>query len=313
MKGMQGLKYLLFECLFDLPTNLVATKVIHSLKKAHPERSIVIVTFFPEVWLHNPDVYRVYKAGTVSYFFEDYIKDKDTLIYKHNPILTTAYAQNLKPLEEIWCDLYGIPSITNTPKLFFTWREKEAVQKLTRSDKPILFIESTIIPTSFGRNFNSTNNISSWSDKIPPILLQAVVLEMQKNGYHVVDISNSETTFPNTDKLNLDLRLRLCAIQYCDTSLSINSFSSHMAKYFNRQAVVLWISDSIKVWGYSDQKNIKVEAEAHTIDFIERHKKELSFAPSPNFPFNLNTAFDVKHICDELASVARYNKKNNLL
>lgn len=43
---------------------------------------------YPEVFINHPDIHRVYRIGMTSYFYDDYIKDKDTIVFKHEPYFT---------------------------------------------------------------------------------------------------------------------------------------------------------------------------------------------------------------------------------
>ena len=56
-----------------------------SIRSAYPDYKVVVVTAWPEDFLNNPDIYRVYKFGSIPYFYEDYIKDKNTKIFRLEP------------------------------------------------------------------------------------------------------------------------------------------------------------------------------------------------------------------------------------
>ena len=60
--------------------HIAATAVVECYKKKYPDTDIIIVCAWAEVFLNNPFIYRVYKAGTSPYFYEDYIYDKDVLL-----------------------------------------------------------------------------------------------------------------------------------------------------------------------------------------------------------------------------------------
>lgn len=122
--------YIVFEIQGDQAKNITATAVARALHKAYPDRKIIVVTGSPEVWLHNPHVYRFYALGGMAYFYDDYIKDKDTLILRHDPAQTEDFAYARKPLAHIWCNLFNIPHDGERIDLFFTWREEEAVTKI---------------------------------------------------------------------------------------------------------------------------------------------------------------------------------------
>lgn len=298
---MNTSQYLVFECLYDIPTNLVATKVVNALHHAHAERKIVVVTPYPEIWLHNPDVYRVYKAGAMQYFYDDYIRDKDTLIFRNNPTLTTSYAHSAEPLENLWCALCGVPPTTHTPKLYFTWREIEATRKLTKRQSPVIFIESEAASFDFGRMYSPAPK-QSWHDRIPPILLQGIIAKLRQKKFEVINLSDKSTHL-DAPSLQLSLRLKLCAVQHGAAILSINSLSSHAAAYFNIPSVTLWLADSPAVWGYESQHNILPNNELARI-FLQENKKEFSLLPPKNCPHNLNAVFDAEDICQKLVSRA---------
>lgn len=63
--------------------NISATAVIESLKKSDSEREIIIVSDWPQVW------FNIYK---------NYIKDKDTKMFRIDPHHTEDYMLNKKTI-----------------------------------------------------------------------------------------------------------------------------------------------------------------------------------------------------------------------
>src|SRR5258708_7492660 len=121
---MKNQDYIIFECAGDTNKNILATAVIASIKKTYSIKKIIVVTEHPEVYLHNPNVYRVYKFGNLSYFYDDYVKDKESLIFRHDPEATSDFIYKKKDTIDIWCDIYKIERRNSVPALYFTWREK---------------------------------------------------------------------------------------------------------------------------------------------------------------------------------------------
>ena len=76
-------KYIVWHIEGGLGKNIAATALLNSLKEKHPERKIVIVASYPEIFIGLPAVYRIYRLGLTSYFYDDYIKNKDTIVFKH--------------------------------------------------------------------------------------------------------------------------------------------------------------------------------------------------------------------------------------
>ena len=75
-------KYIVFHIEGGIGKNIMATAVVKAIKKQHPDREIIIVSPHSGLWLNNPDIYRIYLMGQTPYFYEDFIKDKDTLVFK---------------------------------------------------------------------------------------------------------------------------------------------------------------------------------------------------------------------------------------
>ena len=62
--------------------NILATSVVSSLKTSDPDRKIIVVTAWPQVWFNNPDIYQVYQLGQIANFFKNFIQDKNTKIFR---------------------------------------------------------------------------------------------------------------------------------------------------------------------------------------------------------------------------------------
>ena len=78
-------KYSIFHIDGGCGKSIVATSVVKSIKAAYPEHELIVVTAYPEVFLHNPNVYRVFKFGNIPYFYDDYIKNKESKIFRMEP------------------------------------------------------------------------------------------------------------------------------------------------------------------------------------------------------------------------------------
>ena len=72
--------------------NIMATAVIEAIKKKYPERKIIVVTAWDGPFYGNKHVYRFYLFNNINnYFYDDYIKNKDTLVFQHDPYHETDY------------------------------------------------------------------------------------------------------------------------------------------------------------------------------------------------------------------------------
>lgn len=245
-------KYIIFNSIGNQEKDLIGTAVVYSIKEAYPKHKIIVVTNFPEIWLHNPEVYRVYKAGSTPYFYDDYIDHKDSLIFWQNPYSLDDIIQKRKHIIEAWCELCGVPYKKTKPRVYLTQRELEVTQRilgLNKNQKPVFLIQthSEAFP----------NMPYVWDKDIPHKNSQNIVNEMIKKGYRVLHLATGkEPVLLGSEKINLDLRQTLCAIDFSDTRLLINSFSQHAASALGKKSVIFWVGQSPTLNGYPLHLNV---------------------------------------------------------
>jgi len=116
-------KYSIFHIEGGLGKHIAATAVARCIKKNHPDRELIIVCAYPQPFLNLDFVSRVYRIGTTPYFYKDYIDQKDSLIFKHEPYFTTEHIHKTLPLIENWCKLYNLKYNGEQPELSFNDRE----------------------------------------------------------------------------------------------------------------------------------------------------------------------------------------------
>ena len=112
---MSDKKYSIFQIQGGLGKHIAATAVAQAIKNNHPDRELIVVCAWPELWANLPFVYRVFPLGNTQYFYDEYIDGKDSLIFGNEPYFTTTHINKTLPLVESWCKLYQIKY--NNPKL----------------------------------------------------------------------------------------------------------------------------------------------------------------------------------------------------
>ena len=243
--------------------NIAATAVVKSIKAAYPEHKLIVVSAWPEVFIHNPNIYRIYKFGNIPYFYDDYIKDKNTKVFRMEPYHTEDLLYRRKSLAEIWCDIFNIPCVDKTPSLFLTERELMFTQQQLQKDGPILLVQSSGGAENQGHPY-------SWSRDLPPAFTQEVVDAVKGNFSKVLHIRrDNQPEIQGTFKVTDNFRNLFCYIALSDKLLCIDSFAQHAAAAFNKSATVGWISNSPVVFGHKIHTNIVAsgaESFRHRID-----------------------------------------------
>lgn len=242
-------KYLILQIEGGIGKNVVATAVVRALQKKYSERKIIIVTAHPDIWECNPRVHRVLQFGAFSYFYSDYIENRDTIVCCQEPYRSEDYIYNRKHLSQIWCELCGVEWDGEKPELYFTHLEYEFLSELIKKDRPIFLIQA------FGGAPNQGHKYS-WARDIPPPIAQQIVDEMIKE-YRVIQVRREDQIPLNgCESLSLNPRQLALSLMYSDKRLLIDSYMQHAASALGLKSTVLWVVNSPKVLGYGMHQNI---------------------------------------------------------
>lgn len=245
-----GNKYIVWHIEGGLGKNVAATSLLKSLKEKYPDRKIIVVASYPDIFINNPHIYRVYRAGNTQYFYDDFIKDKDTLIFRHEPYYESNHIHKRKHLISNWCELLNIEYDNQTPELNLNLVQQRNGFKWQR-EKPILLIQT---------NGGPLNNdlIYSWTRDIP-FDISLKIAEKYSDEYHIIQICRpSSRKIPNVEVLDQEMsNIDLFTLLFFTTKrILIDSCLQHAAAAFNLESSVLWIGTSPKVFGYSIHNNI---------------------------------------------------------
>ena len=259
-------KYLIFEIKGGLGKHIAATALLESVYKKYSDRKIIVVCSFPEIFVMNPFIHRVYFGGNTPYFYDDYIRDKDTIIFKQEPYNQTSHIKKEKHLISTWCDLLGIEYTGQTPKIFVNLAQR-MTEGLWRRDKPTMVLQTN------GGPFKEQKYGYSWTRDLPIEIAQQIV-DKYKEHYHIFQI-----TRPNSPKLNgaeivdKDLsNIELIAILIgAKKRILIDSCLQHASAAFNLPSTVLWIGTSPDIFGYETNKNIIANTPPENIKLINSY------------------------------------------
>lgn len=236
------MKYVLFQISGGIGKCIAGTAVCSAIKKKFPERELIVVSGYPEVFLNNPNVKKSYAFGNIQYFYQDYVEGKDIEVLVHDPYLTTDGVKESKHLIEIWCDLYNLPYNNEKPELFITQRELDAYQSQVRVDKPIM-----IMQTNGGGDVNKPY---SWARDLPSAAVLPIIEEF-RNYYAIVHVRREEQqSYPHTIQLTANLRHVLAVTMLSEKRLVIDSFLQHALAALNLPSVACWVVNTPKLFGY---------------------------------------------------------------
>ena len=252
MKKSSQEKYFIWFINGGLGKNVAATALVKSIKKTYPDRKFILVCSWPQVFLNNPNIDRVYNGRNIPHFHEDYIEGKDVIICNQEPYNQTGHVTKQKHVLESWCELLGIEYTNQQPELFYNYAEQKRYQHQT-SPKPILLIHTSGGPVDDEAHYNWTRDIpmefaASIVDKYSPT--HNIIQVTRPNGY---TLQHPSIKLINTPMTNLNL---FSLLQNSDKRILIDSCLQHAAAAMNLPSTVLWVGTSPTLFGYKHHQNI---------------------------------------------------------
>jgi len=234
--------------------NIVATNVVRCIKAAHPERKLIVVAPYPEVFIHNPHIYRIYKTGMCPYFYEDFIKDQDTLVFKHEPYNSNDVITRKCSLAQAWCNSLDLTLDKNSPELHFNNVEKQNSQVIFNQvfqGKPVIAVQ---INGGIGAKQNQIN--FNWYRDLPPFYAQNII-DKYSDKFTFVQIRNpGQIALQGVQQVDLSLRELFLLLSQCHGCLAIDSVVQHAMAAFGKPGLVFWIGNTPAVFGYDLHANV---------------------------------------------------------
>jgi ADP-heptose:LPS heptosyltransferase len=289
-------KYIVWHIEGGLGKNIAATSLLSSLKEKHPERKIVVVASYPEIFLNLPSVYRVYRLGSTQYFYDDYIKNKDTIVFKHEPYYETHHILKNKHLIANWCKILDIEYKNQSPVLNFNIIHQINSTKWNR-EKPILLIQTN------GGILNS-DLIYSWTRDLP-FYLSTQIANKYKETHHIIQVCKpSSLKIEGAEIIDYTLSAMelFTLLAVSDKRILIDSSLQHAAVALNVPSTVFWIGTSPKNFGYALHNNIIANTPTDTTKLIDAYLFDYSFEGiTHECPYySLEEMFDVPKIIEKI-------------
>lgn len=266
-------KYVVWHVEGGLGKNVAATALVPSIKGKYPDRKLIMTVSYPEVFLNNPLVDRVYSLNKLTYFYEDYIEGKDTIIFRQEGYHQSAHIHKKQHLIKSWCDLLELEYRKQTPQLFFNLVQQRIVS-LWKTEKPTLLLHTNGGPLQ-------DEKVYSWTRDIPPYIGQQIV-EKYKDKYRILQVCRNELEIlPGVDEAyyqsmtNYEL---FTLVASTDKRVLIDSSLQHIAAALELPSTVLWIGTSPKLFGYDQHSNIEANPPAHKPKLIDSYLFDYSFS-----------------------------------
>jgi hypothetical protein len=292
--------YSIFHIEGGLGKHVAATSVAKAIKKNYPERDLIVVCAYPEVFINLKYVSRVYRHGHTPYFYQDYIKGRDFLMFRHEPYFTTEHIKKETPLAENWCKLYGLEYSGELPEIQYNFRQQQYNSVIWNRSKPILLLQT------HGGSLEDQSYRYSWTRDMPPYLYTSIIKEFG-NYYHIIQVCRNEDqsiTHPDVEVLNRSLtNMELFGlVEQSAKRLLIDSALQHIAAALKKPSTVLWVGTDPKVFGYELHRNIKANLNDEDFKLPDSYIFDYSFNGTLHeCPIgDQTTLFDIQEVIDSI-------------
>jgi hypothetical protein len=255
MNISKNTEYLIVSIDGGLGKVIASTAAVRCLKKAHPDKKIIVLSGWPEVYDLNPHVYRTLRFNEYRHMYEDYAK-KSTLLIE-NPYHLDSYRHDGKHLTESFCEAWQIefdgnyfPEIYLDDELISVAHKKLIDIKTQTNGLPIIVVqyvgrmqkeESSSVFLPSGRE-----NILLFNELMNKISDKCVMLIMKDADQPVVNVQKNTLL----TKEQLHFRYWMATIAMADGFLGIDSCGHHMAAAFRKPAFVVWGRTDANALGY---------------------------------------------------------------
>lgn len=291
------MSYIVFSIEGGIGKCIIASAVCQAFAEQRPDKKLIVVSGYPDVFVNNPHVYRAFGFGNIQYFYDTYIKGSDSEIFVHNPYNESDYIYKRKHLIQIWCELCGLNYDEKyLPKIHLTQREIDFFSKnYANSDKPLMAIQ-----TNGGAE--NQNVKYSWARDIPIQTAQQVVNHF-RDRYNIVHIRRQDQfALEGTIPLTTSFRELVVFMNMTEKRLFMDSFAQHLATSLQLSSTVLWVANSPVVFGYDINDNIVANPFTKTPETRNAFLQEFNIGGDLiEFPYESESEiFDVEKVIESL-------------
>ena len=261
-------KYVVFHVEGGLGKNVASTAVIKNIAEKHKDRKLIVMASFPEIFLNNPYVHRVFRMGMTPYFWEDYISGKDTIVLKREPYFETTHMMQQTPLTETWHKMYDLPynKEKDLPELFNNMIQTE-MSATWKRQRPILLLHTNGGPLMDGAP------IYAWTRDMPRYVAETIIQNYAQQ-YHIIQVVKHESQAIQSPMVEVVHRAMsnmelFSLVRASAKRVLIDSCLQYAAAAFKLPSTVLWIGTHPEMFGYSMHTNVKAKKPTGNVKNID--------------------------------------------
>lgn len=239
---------------------ICATPMLESARKKYKDKKIIFSTFYPEIFLNNPNIDKLYCSRSPDDLYETWIKPiKDfRYIIKRDMYNLPIYKLFPGKLSQAFCYFYDIPYPGDTVKVYITKEEDEESLRFLKSfPKPVILIQPYGGRMNFGEREILTDNKNwfkeSWEELVKE--LNKSFDTVQVGGLKEEPIKGITTYLMG----QTNVRQTIALVKNSLTFITVDSFLNHVGPAVGKSGVILFGRSNPYIYGHDTNKNIWIE------------------------------------------------------
>lgn len=243
---------------------LASTGVIKEYKEKNPDIEINIVTGYPEIFLNNPYINKVYSINH-EYLFEDHINGHE---YKEpEPYKLQGYINgDMHLVNGFSQEIFGEDKFIK-PEIYLTENELDEAEQFIKSvDKPVILFQP--FGSTGGKSRDGKTIMQDSSFRSLPIDFAKKLYDKLSDKYQVVFIRSPDQASPSEKWMtmpNMPLRKIISLIPYVHAVIGVDSSIQHACASLDKKAIVFWGSTNSNQLGYDT--NLNFEGQVRKIQY----------------------------------------------
>jgi hypothetical protein len=264
IKSNDKIKNIIFVTEGGIGKVIASTAVAKRIKEECPDKRLIIVSGFPEAFLYNPSVYKVFRFDNPLYFYDDYITS-ESFVIKVEPYTEYDYYSGKKHLIDVWCNMIGIERKGAMPEMFYLNNELEGakiyVDRVTNDGKKKFILMQWIggiVPKDKSKEALFDCICRMHRRSLSQSVAQKLANKLVSRNFIVGVVAHD--SFPDlqgTEKVNFPPRAIIALLKYSQGFIGIDSFLHHAAAALKVNGIVLWGGTAKSCLGYDFHENLE--------------------------------------------------------
>jgi len=250
--------------------NIAATAMLPLVKNAHPDCKIIVITGYPDIFLYNPHVFRVYNFANPLNVYDDY--HDCSLVIAGEPYLDFGYLKKKRHLIDAFASMWNLHKscvTSKVPHIFLLKKELESansfLESISDKGKPVVMFQwagGFLAPSQecqcdekdvrkrfdIGRQRAYRRGLS--------IELAQKIADRLSEKYTVLCVQTPDyPKLEGTKITNIPLRGTFAVLSKVKSFIAIDSFLQHASAALNKRGLVLWGGTSPNLLGYAHNLN----------------------------------------------------------